>query len=161
MMLTRPASLFLLLTAFVLGGCGFQLRGHVAMPEGLERIQVQAPGKLKDDLALYLDASGVTVTPTDADAVLMVSNERFERRVLTVDPRTGKSREYELAYSLMFELRRRDGSRILAPQQVRLLRDYVFDEDALIGKNLEESVLRDEMRRDAVQQILLRIQAAS
>jgi len=49
---------------------------------------------------------------------------------------------------------------VLGSQSVSLLRDYVFDPDAVIGKSREEGVLREEMRRDAAQQILRRIRAA-
>ena len=45
-------------------------------------------------------------------------------------------------------------------QMVSLLRDYVADADAVLGKSREEGVLHAEMRRDAAAQIMRRVATA-
>jgi len=149
--------------ALLLAGCGFHLRGAAVLPKGVDRIHVQAANPdLTDELTLFLQDGGAKVLPSakGADAVLAVNDERFDRRVLTVDPKTGKAREYQLSYSLNFALRGKNGTMLVAPQQVKLDRDYVFDADQVLGSSAQESTLRTEMRRDAVQQILRRLEAA-
>ena len=44
--------------------------------------------------------------------------------------------------------------------RVNLLRDYVFNPEAVIGAGREEELLRDEMRRDAARQLMRRVEAA-
>ena len=161
---TRPFIIGLSVAACLwINGCGFQLRGNVTLPENVHSVHVQAPSReLSNEIQLFLESSGARVASHrgDADAVLSVQDERFNRRVLSVDPRTGKEREFELAYTAMFGLTRADGTVLVEQQTVSLLRDFVFDEDALLGKAQEEGLLRNEMRRDAVEQMLRRVRAA-
>jgi LPS-assembly lipoprotein len=143
------------------GACGFQLRGDVELPPGVSVVQVQAPNQtLTDEITVFLEAAGARAIsgPEGADASLLLSGESFERRVLAVDPNTGKAREYELSYRVSYRMSRADGGVLLAPDTVNLLRDYVFDADAVIGASREEVVLRQEMRRDAVRQILRKLE---
>jgi outer membrane lipopolysaccharide assembly protein LptE/RlpB len=44
---------------------------------------------------------------------------------------------------------------------VSLVRDFTYDPEAIIGTSREEAVLYVEMRRDAAQQILYRLRAAT
>ncbi len=160
--MTTMRRTWLLVLILALAGCGFHLRGEVKLPANISTVRIEAPNRLlQDELSIYLKAGGahVTTRAEPADATLALSGEDFQRRVLSVDPNTGKAREYELAYTVSVSMTRADGSVLLAPQQVRLVRDYVYDQDAVLGKSREEDVLRDEMRRDAVQQVLRRMAA--
>ena len=67
------------------------------------------------------------------DAVLSAYDENYQRRVLSVDSNTGKAREYELAYTVKFNLVDGDGEALVSEQLVRLVRDFVFDEDAVLN----------------------------
>lgn len=151
-----------LLLASALTGCGFELRGQMTLPSDIRQIHVQGPAVLKNEVEVALTGSGVAVAsePAAADAVLAIESDRFNRRVLSVDPDTGKEREFELVYVVNFRATRGNGESLLESQRVNLLRDYVFDADAVIGKSREEDVLRQEMRRDAAQQILRRLESA-
>ncbi|MDZ7751598.1 MAG: LPS assembly lipoprotein LptE [Gammaproteobacteria bacterium] len=143
-----------------LASCGFQLRGDYDLPPLLERVVLTGPQFLRDELMVGLRASDVEVVDSrdDATAIVTLDRERFSERVLSVDPNTGRSREFEVAYAINFKVDAADGSAIAPNQTIVLQRDYVFDEDAIIGKSRERGVLREEMRRDAAQQILLRLQ---
>lgn len=125
-------------------------------------MDVNAPAALRDDLLLMLEGGGVTVAPdgAEADARITVTGERFDKRVLSVDAATGKEREFELAYTVSFSVSRRDGEAVIRDGSVNLLRDYVFDPEAIIGTSREEDLLREEMRRDAAQQLMRRVEAA-
>jgi len=151
-----------LLVAAHLTGCGFELRGRASLPDDIRSVHVNAPDALRDELQIFLEGGGAELVEdgTSADVTINVNNEMYDRRVLTVDPNTGKEREFELAYSVSFNVKRANGTEVVGTQSVSLLRDYVFDPDAVIGKSREEGVLREEMRRDAAQQILRRIRAA-
>lgn len=160
--MTSPLRLLLLLLpAALLAACGWQLRGAASMPEGISNVHVQAPNRILEDAwSMQLSENGIDVSNTakGADATLVVDTETFDRRVLSVDPDTGKAREYVLAYTATVHIKRADGSMLLEPQTVRQLRSFVFDETAVIGTENEQDALQREMRLSAVQQILRRIQ---
>ena len=122
-----------------------------------------APTAVREQVTIFLEGSDTRLV-TDrsaADVILTVSNARYTRRVLTVDPDTGKEREFELAYTFNMAARRSNGNALVESQRVTLLRDYVFDRTTLIGSGREESSLREEMLRDAVQQMLYRLRVAT
>ena len=95
-----------------------------------------------------------------ANVILTMSNPRYDRRILSVDPQTGFEREIELSYTLDVVATGPQGRVMLKPQTLSVRRDYVFDAGALIGSTQEEALLRIEMRRDLVQQVLYRLRAA-
>lgn len=161
--MVRKLLLVLLFVSLGLTGCGFHLRGSPPFPEDARALYLKTSNnQLFDELAVYLRDSGATVMQTKdgADAVLNLGNESFNTRTLSVDPDTGKEREFELSYSVSFELRKSDGTILVEHQTVNLVRDYVFDNDQVIGKSREKGVLEIEMRRDAAQRILTRLAAA-
>ncbi len=155
------AFLTALALAVALAGCGFHLRGGVSLPEAYSPVYVVAPGLLGAEVEAALRAGGVAVTddPGAAGARLEVAGERFARRTLSVDPDTGKAQEYELSYSTRFRLLDAGGDVLMGPRPIALQRDYLFDADAVLGSSRQQSVLREEMRRDAVQQLLRRVNA--
>ncbi|MCP5149673.1 MAG: hypothetical protein H6983_19265 [Ectothiorhodospiraceae bacterium] len=148
--------------AVVLGGCGFQLRGQAGLPEDVRSVYLEGVPAIADELEIFLESAGASREKGQAgsDLAIFLRNERYHRRVLSVDPNSGKEREFELVYLVEFDARRGDGTVLVEPQEVSILRDYVFDPDAVIGKSREEEVLREEMRRDAAQQILRRLGGA-
>ncbi len=163
MSMTRNLLILFFVASLGLNACGFHLRGSPPLPDDAGPVYLKTPSDvLFDELAVYLRDSGATVIRNQegADTVLDLSKEIFTRRTLSVDPDTGKEREFELSYSISFELRKSDGTVLVGLQTVSLVRDYVFDADQVIGKSREQNVLRKEMRRDAAQQILTRLSAA-
>lgn len=143
-----------------LAGCGFQLRGGSLTAERLGDVYVQSQGStIGSELWYYLDDAGVarSNSAAAADVVIELANEDFDRRVLTVDAETGRAREYELEYVVTYSARTGGGETLITPQVLSVTRDYVFDPIAVIGSSREEGVLLEEMRRDAVQRILSRL----
>ena len=154
--------ILIIVLAGLLSACGFQLRGSSALPAGLKNLYIQAPTVLSDEVRVYLEGSDTQIQDqrTGADVVLTLSDGRYDRRVLSVDPDTGKEREFALTYSLNYRAAKIDGKTLLNSQRLIIHRDYVFDPNTVIGKSREEWVLRNEMRRDAIRQILFRLQSA-
>ena len=154
-------NILLALAIVIAGGCGYQLRGTDSLPSDLGAMHVAGPRDVAVAVVQLLESAGVRVesTRSSTGALLQLRNERFSRRVLSVNPNTGKESEFELAYRVTFELTGAEGEELVPRQTVSLLRDYVFDPDAVLGKSREESVIRTEMRRDAAARIVRRIGA--
>lgn len=155
-------ALVVVLTSTLLTACGFRARGSIELPQDFRSVYVQAPVEISDELAIFLDSGGATVTesPAGADASIKVQNENYEQRVVTVDATTGKAREFELLYTLNFSVRLKDGTMLLASERVIVRRVYVFDPDAVIGATQNVETLKRDMRRDAAERII-RITEAS
>ena len=143
----------------LLSACGFQLRGTASpmLPADAVIFIDGQPGILSE-LAQYLPQDQLRDQPEQATVVLRLSDERFDRRVLSVNAKTGREREAELIYTVLFTLKRMDDSLLLPRQRIRIVRDTLSDADKVIAQYEEEAVLRHEMRRNAMQQIARRVQ---
>lgn len=142
-------------------GCGFHLRGQEEKgiaPRVLPMTYVQG-GNPQTGLTDELRRSGSHIIQDRQQAKLLLTilTDGFERRLLSVGA-TGKAREFELYYTVNFEVRDQAGKELLPKTDISLVRDYRFDETQLLGKDAEEAVLRQDMVRDAAQQILRRLQ---
>jgi len=155
-------ALIVLLSAALASACGFRPRGSITLPEDFRNIFVEAPIEISDELAIFLDSGGATVTDTreDADAVIKVQSENEQRRVVTVDATTGKAREFELIYTLDFSVRMKDGTMLVAPEHLVVRRIFIFDPSAVIGATQNIKVLRRDMQRDATERIIRLTEAA-
>ena len=156
------ATFYSLLT---LSGCGFQLRGtgQTALPESLSvmRVVVENSRAANDPLLVAMKNAlrtqgRVKIEDAPDVPVLVLSNERFQSETLSVRS-TGKVSEYLLKYELSFRLTNIEGGDDTALQTIRLRRDYTFDPLNVLAKEKEEQALKNQMRRDAVQQVLRRL----
>jgi LPS-assembly lipoprotein len=153
----------LLALALAFAGCGFQLRGSVGKigPE-LSPIYLQGPdpyGPFMSQVRSGLRAARAEVAnqPQQARAILDVTRADYQRRELSVGG-TGKVREYALTFIVEFDVKGPKGKTLRPHQRIVVQRDYTFDVTAALGKADEETVLREDMYRDAAQQLLWRLE---
>jgi len=153
--------LVLCLLTTVLTACGFKLRGAFDLPVELQKIYVVGgqSGELRQDLNDMLAFSAEVVKRrADADAILTIDKEELDSRTLSVDSR-GKVRESEIQYSVIYSLALADGKVLLDKEALLLTRDFIDDENDVIGRSNESVVIKRDLKRDAAQQILRRVQA--
>jgi LPS-assembly lipoprotein len=155
---------FTALTA-VLTGCGFQLRGSGSQFAGIEGKRIFVSESQATTVAaqvrsqLGLAGAALTASVGDANYRLLIANERLDRDVLSVSPQTGKIEEYQLMLRVSLSITTASGETLVDQQQISLSRDFTYDEDAALGKFSEEQLLREEMTREAADQILRRLGA--
>lgn len=149
-----------------LSGCGFQLRGQLALPPVLERTHLQvAAGErstLYQQLKAGLQVNGVSLVSDrrSATAVVEVGGESVSKQTV-VKSGSGSALEYELFYSVDFRVTGADGKVLVSQQNVRLSRDLLYDNATMIGRDTGETRATEDMRKDAAQVILRRIAALS
>ncbi|MEQ8938726.1 MAG: hypothetical protein RLT30_08475, partial [Gammaproteobacteria bacterium] len=108
-----PLCLLLAFTLSLAAGCGFQLRG--AQMTGFTSSSIylnnQGASQLLEQVRLQLQGAGATIaeSPQQADYVLGLTQERFERSVLSVSAVTGKVEEYLITYSAGMDVRKPGG----------------------------------------------------
>ncbi len=163
--LMKVTNLLLIFAVLMLSACGFQLRGSSStgtLTINNVYIQQTAASGIVQSMRSVLEGQSVSLASSakDADIIIRLDNEAFDRRVLSVDANTGKVREFELGYKVQLQVER-GGEQLLAPVTVNQRRDYVFDENAVLGKYQEESVLNKEMLDAAARQVIRRVEAVS
>lgn len=155
-------SLILLFLAS-LCACGFELRGSNLEPLKQSSLYVNSSGAnmLAREIKEQLQFAEVPIARTakDADYILDISNEQVERKVLSVSGETGKVEEYEILYRAFFSVRGPDGKTLVKLEPIMAQRDYVFVDDAVLGKSDEENKLHEEMRRQSAAGVLRRLRA--
>lgn len=150
----------------LLAGCGFHLRGEISVAPQMKNLYVQGISQYSDfgiELRRSLESQGITVAenPASASAILVLAKPLYNRRLLSVSAQSGKVAEYELNYSVLMSVKDREGKELLAPQEIRQLRDYTFDQNNVLGKSTEEARLRSDMESAIVRQVLNRLQSYS
>lgn len=162
--LLAKKGIVLALMLAVLSACGFHMRRAVDLPEGLKTVYVNgfAPGSPFPSYLgqnMKLSDGQVTSDRETAGFVLNAVNEQFNRREVSLSD-TGKANVYELTYILTFDIQTPTGQVILSPQTIQVVRDYFNPQIEVIGKSEEESVIRNEMYKEAVRTLLRRAEIA-
>ena len=104
-----------------------------------------------------LKRHGYTVvdSPQEAGAVLRITQDFTDQRMLSVSARN-IPREFEVYYQVTFSFRAGDDELIEATSLVAT-RNYTFNETLVLGKSIEQSVLRESLAEDLARQVLRRI----
>lgn len=150
-----------LLMVVIVAGCGFHLRGDIVLPALYERVQVVSVGASDVGRALSeaLENVGsqIVSSPEVSTAVVTVLSSGTQRRALNVG---GKAiREYELQLDISFVVQDNKGVQLAEQQTVSVIRNYQNDPNDVLGKDNEEQVIRQEMMRPAIIQVLRRMKA--
>jgi LPS-assembly lipoprotein len=153
------------LLSLTLSSCGFHLRGDYKLPPQMANTYIKATdnnSQLIRVLKRLLKTSNINVVKVEqqAQAILNISDEKQEKRVLSVDTQ-GRAREYELNYQINFNVSTDKNNFLIEEQTIKLQRDFLFDTEDVLGKGREEDTLIKDMQQDMVRLIMSRLQAAA
>ena len=157
------------LGAGALGGCGFRPRGSGSGPGVAGSVFVDADRGLSvlPELREALLERGFTLAPNrdEAELLLRVGGERVAERIVSVQS-TGRVSEYELLHEVNLLIAPRAGEGPPAypadalPNRVGVTREYTWDVTEVLGKANEARILKLELRRELVRQVVLRTLAS-
>ena len=147
--------------AVLLSACGFQLRGTGTTELAIKELDVSARNAYGDtvkQLRSALESSGVKVY-TGAPYKLVLTNEQETQHAATY---TGGSRsaEYELTTVLNYSIQGLNDAELLN-DKLEVRKVYVYDGNNVTGSGQEAGIVRKEMRRDLVQNMMVRLQQLS
>ena len=151
-------SLALIGLASVLTACGFQLRGLGDTTFALKEVDLTARnayGETVKELQQVLEGSGVKVVSRAPYHVILAREDVSSRTVSYTS--SARSAENQLTNTLDYEIRGTNDL-LLMNGQVQVRKVYVQDENNLVGSDQEAAQIREEMRRDLVQQMAMRLQ---
>jgi LPS-assembly lipoprotein len=147
--------------AVLLSACGFQLRGTGTTELAITELDLSARdayGETVKALRDSLEDSGVKVY-NGAPYKLVLTREQQSQRSLSYAG-AGRSAEYELNNVLNYEIRGRNNL-VLLDDKLQVQKVYLHDGNNITGSDKESSEVREEMRRDMVQRMMLRLQQLS
>jgi len=152
-----------LIALILLAGCsGWHLRGTQRGAVSIKSVYLNDTSAryLGEALTAELRYAGVAVTAqkNNAQAVIDLIGESFDRRVLSVDPDTGKVRELELGLEVKFSVRKQDGKLLIAPENLSWVQDFLFDENSLLGTVERAQIIERDLAEDAAKAIILRLE---
>jgi LPS-assembly lipoprotein len=155
------ASLFAVLLAATLTGCGFHLRGVGSgnLPYKTMYIALPETADVKIWLQRYIKASGSTEIVEDAksaEAIFQQLGDSRVKSILSVNAQ-GRVSEYRLQLTYTFRVVNQKGQILVPSNEIALTRDISFNDSNILAKDLEEGLLWRDMNNDLVNQIMRRL----
>ncbi|KND57767.1 LPS-assembly lipoprotein RlpB precursor (Rare lipoprotein B) [Candidatus Paraburkholderia schumanniana] len=155
--LSRRSFLALLGGAAALSACGFQLRGQQnyafkrlaitgGVPQMVARLERMVQG----------GSDTVIVKPWEKPDATLVLSEGQGLRTLSLNAQ-GVVQEYELVYNLNYTLMGADGTALIPPSAIALNRSMTYSDQYTLAKSQESTLLYNDMRNDAVGQLMRRL----
>ena len=154
----------LLALTLLLGACGFHLRGQGAFALPFQTLYIKSANDYAPfitELKHALKTNGVQITDTSdqAQLTLHIVSEVADRQILSLSG-GGRVREYLLQYRISLRAYDQKQQDWIAAEEITLRRDFSYDDTQILAKEQEEALLYQNMRSDAVQQILRRLNHA-
>ncbi|WP_120994166.1 hypothetical protein JQR85_16475 [Stutzerimonas urumqiensis] len=145
--------------AALLAGCGFQLRGTGSANFALDELSVEARdayGPTVDLVEKTLERNGVRVHPGAPYDLHLVRENNLQRTASYTS--AARSAEHLLIFELDYQVRGPGGT-LLIEEQVEVQKVSLYDQNNLIGATQEAEQIRQELRREAVTQLMMRLRS--
>ena len=131
---------------------GWQLRGKDTLfgQNTMAYIDGDRSSSLVNALRTAFRERGVTVASNAENAEILVDilSSDFRRRVVSLDPQTGRVRELEIQLFSEVVIRSRTYGLLMPRQVMRLQRDYFFDELAAEFTTNRGQVIESDLAKD-------------
>jgi LPS-assembly lipoprotein len=154
-------NIILISMLLVLSSCGYSMRGSINIPSSVESVSVVSSeySELVNILNSSLISSNIKTSTSKNDDIyrIVILSEEFNRRQLSINI-SGRVNEYELIYSVNFELKVPNEKSI--KDKITLYRDYSFDENNVMGNSDREDDIKKEMMSTASTLIFNRLVAS-
>lgn len=152
-----------LLLCLLMASCGFSLRGPVQLSEHIQVLAITPDDPyrpLQRTVRETLAYSGVEITDelSEAQAILKLQPEKVLRSTYAVDT-SGDVAQELLTYTLTFELVDKNGEILMPQQSIKTERILYIHENQLLSVNREQRTLTEDMRQEAVLQLIRRLAA--
>ena len=156
----RKAVILLVLVTLI-AGCGFHLRGKIQLPAVFSATHVKGTDlSLVDDIKRALRVAGGAVVneKTEATVSIELLRVKYSRAVRSINEQ-GIAVGYELHYDVSYRVSGLAKQRLVPDARIALKRtlDYGDKTMRILQKDIEEKLLKQEMRDEIVRQVISRL----
>lgn len=161
----KQLSGLLLVVALLLSGCGYHLRGHGQnqVNFAFQSLYVQTPAETPfvTELRRWLTQYKLAVSPVPgkSDLTLEIVSEFNDKQIVALNA-SGHVIEYLLTYRVSLRAYDTQQQEWLPASEILLQRFFPYDDAQVLAKAQEEEMLMRDMRSDAVQQVIRRLNMA-
>lgn len=144
----------------LLAGCGFALRGSHPLPFDSLFVTADASSSLGRTLRQQIERGGATRIAQSrqaASATLEILSNRREKNFISLTS-AGKVREYRLTQTLRYRLLDHKGEELTSSTEISATREMTYDDELILAKNQEETLLYRDIERDLTNQLLRRLE---
>ena len=99
--------------------------------------------------------SGIKIVTKDPEKTLEILNDRLDKRILSLNS-SGSVKEYELIYLVIYRFKSLESSWSKEIKK-EITRDYTYDDNDRVAKELEEKNIVQQMRDEVVRSIVSQI----
>jgi len=150
-------NLLVLFATLLLIACGFQLRG--AIEANFNSITISGGSNdFVKQLNNRFKQVGVKIVPTGGEVRIEILKNELKKNILSLNS-SGLVSEYELIYTVMYRVQSIKDEKWSEPINLDQTRQYTYDDENIVAKELEESRLvtgmKDELIRTMAAQISL------
>jgi LPS-assembly lipoprotein len=125
-----------------------------------ESLYVQASNpSVTIDIKRRIQASSKTAvldSRKDAQAILVIKNAELKRKILSVSG-TGRVREFQLRYSILFQVHDQQGKEIVPDTKIEVSRVLPYSDSAILSAGAEQNMLLRDMKKDAILKLMDRL----
>ncbi len=146
-----------------LAGCGFHLRGPVALPPAYQTVYIQSNDSY-NDLALQLRqglyeiGAKVLPTPDNAQLNIVIISENQTQYITSIASNSQISVS-TVIYTVQFKVTDADNKTLLGPRTVHAMRSYSQNTNQLLSVTNNLNILQHDMRAEIARQIIDQVTA--
>ena len=156
---TFHLGLFALTIVFLTACSGWRLRGSEGHTQ-LANQSIYLSGQTSETYSLIeqqLNRKNTLSTPAKAQQHVIISKENWKRRSASVTTQAITA-EYELTLTVTYRVLDAAQNILRPATNISISRSYTFDNNDIAGKNKEEALIRNDIRRALTRQILQQLQ---
>ena len=159
MIRTLKSNVLIILSIFTLIACEFQLRGSIEA--NFDSIQIKGgSAKFLAQLKKRVKQSGITIVNSNGEITLEILEDKIDKSILSLNS-SGRVSEYELLYKMTFRFKNQTNKQWGEPISMDLRREYTYDDENIIAKDLEEKQLISGMQDELIRAITAQINTHS
>jgi len=125
-----------------------------------ESLYVQASNpSVTIDIKRRIQASSKTAvldSQKDAQAILVIKKAELKKKILSVSG-TGRVREFQLRYSILFRVNDQQGREIVPDTKIQVSRVLPYSDSAILSAGAEEKMLLKDMKKDVILKMMDRL----
>ena len=160
MIKTRYAAKYIIACGIILllSGCGLHLQGMSDMPKWFNNVAIinqNVHNDLRPQIIEELKAYKLHITNNiqKADCWLVLEEDKHTENITAVSSST-TPRQYQMSYAIKYKVQRPNGEVIIPSNSAVVTRQFTINGNRILGSDFEGDLLRNEMYKDAVAQIV-------